>query len=93
MYVPGKTIDTSIETGNVYAQLTAAGISVLCDDRAERAGVKFNDADLIGCPVRVTIGERTLQNGMAEIKARRATENQLVALTEIVEVCHNENSF
>lgn len=93
MHLPSKTMDTSVETANVYAQLTAAGISVLYDDRNERAGVKFNDADLIGCPVRVTIGERTLQNEMAEIKARRATENRQVALSEIVEACHNENLF
>jgi prolyl-tRNA synthetase len=93
MHIPGKTIDTSIETGHVYAQLTAAGISVLYDDRAERAGVKFNDADLVGCPIRITIGERTLQNNMAEIKARRAAENRQVTLAEIIEACRNENSL
>jgi len=51
--------------------LQTAGITVLFDDRDERAGVKFNDADLIGCPIRVTVGEKALQNGMVELKPRK----------------------
>ncbi len=86
MNVPGKLIDTALEAEKVYAALKAAGISVLYDDRNERAGVKFNDADLIGCPLRVTIGERNLQNGMAELKGRSENENQLAALEEIVAI-------
>lgn len=84
MNVPGKTMDTSLGAGNIYTRLKAAGVAVLYDDRPERAGVKFNDADLIGCPVRVTVGERTLQNDMAEIKPRRAAESRQVALAEIL---------
>jgi prolyl-tRNA synthetase len=53
---------------------------VLFDNRDERAGVKFNDADLIGCPVRVTVGEKALQNGMVELKPRKEKEIQLVPL-------------
>mgnify|MGYP001031653089 CR=1 FL=1 len=52
-------------------QLIQAGLEPLVDDREESAGVKFNDADLIGCPIRITIGERGLENGVAEIKTRR----------------------
>ena len=85
MSVPGKTIDTSLEAGNLYEQLSAAGFSVLYDDRDERAGVKFNDADLIGCPLRITVGERGLQNGMVELKSRQAAENRLVPLVSVVE--------
>jgi prolyl-tRNA synthetase len=44
---------------------------VLYDDRKESAGVKFKDADLIGLPIRITIGNRSLQNGKAEVKLRR----------------------
>lgn len=70
MHVPGKTMDTKAKAEEVYNALQNAGISILFDDRDERAGVKFNDADLIGCPVRVTVGEKGLQNGMVELKRR-----------------------
>ncbi len=70
MHVPGKTMDTKAKAEEIYNALRNAGISVLFDDRDERAGVKFNDADLIGCPVRVTVGEKGLQNGMVELKQR-----------------------
>jgi len=63
--------------------LQDAGISVLFDDRDERAGVKFNDADLIGCPVRVTVGERGLKEGMVEVKARKVGENQSVPISSV----------
>ncbi|HBK13830.1 MAG TPA: proline--tRNA ligase, partial [Gammaproteobacteria bacterium] len=56
----------------LYAQAEAAGISVLLDDRNERPGVKFADADLIGIPHRIVIGDRGLQNGVVEYKHRSA---------------------
>lgn len=84
MQVPGKTLDTRPAAEELYRALAESGISVLFDDRDERAGVKFNDADLIGCPVRITVGERGLQNGLVELKARIASENQSVALAEIL---------
>jgi prolyl-tRNA synthetase len=83
MHVPGKQIDTHAEATKIYDQLKGMNVSVLFDDRDERAGVKFNDADLIGCPLRVTVGEKALQNGMVELKLRSETENQLVALEEL----------
>ncbi|MEY2819410.1 MAG: hypothetical protein RL275_2873 [Chloroflexota bacterium] len=70
MHVPGKTMDTKAKAEEIYNSLQNAGIAVLFDDRDERAGVKFNDADLIGYPVRVTVGEKGLQNGMVELKRR-----------------------
>jgi prolyl-tRNA synthetase len=85
MNVPGKTMDTAQAAEDIYARLGAAGISVLFDDRNERAGVKFADADLIGCPVRVTVGERGLQSGVVELKERSASDNQLVPGAELVE--------
>ena len=57
---------------------------VLFDDRDERAGVKFNDADLIGCPVRVTVGERGLKEGKLEVKLQTASQAELVAINEVV---------
>lgn len=56
MHIPGKTMDTKSVAAELYQNMGNAGISVLLDDRDARAGVKFNDADLIGCPVRVTVG-------------------------------------
>jgi prolyl-tRNA synthetase len=85
MHVPGKTINTAEKAEEIYNALHSAGISVLFDNRDERAGVKFNDADLIGCPVRVTVGEKALQNGMVELKPRKEKEIQLVPLENIGE--------
>jgi prolyl-tRNA synthetase len=85
MHVPGKELDTRAKAEEIYNLLQSAGISVLFDDRDERAGFKFNDADLIGCPIRVTVGEKGLKEGMVELKPRKVKENQLVAVDEIVE--------
>jgi prolyl-tRNA synthetase len=68
----------------LYDEFTKAGIDVLYDDRPERAGVKFNDADLIGNPVRVSVSSRTLGKGEAEIKLRSAAEAVFVPLAEVV---------
>ncbi|CAA9546432.1 MAG: Prolyl-tRNA synthetase, bacterial type [uncultured Thermomicrobiales bacterium] len=82
----GKTGDaeTVAAADALCADLEAAGIEVLYDDREERPGVKFNDADLIGCPVRLSVSPRTLANGQAELKARTATEATFVPLGEAV---------
>ncbi|MDP7389554.1 MAG: proline--tRNA ligase, partial [Pseudomonadales bacterium] len=60
----------------LYQSATASGISVLLDDRNERPGVKFADADLIGIPHRIVIGDRGLQNGVVEYKHRRIGDNE-----------------
>ncbi len=62
-------------------ELEAAGIDVLTDDRDQRAGVKFNDADLIGVPLRVVIGERGLKDGTIEIKWRDQPAAQQITAT------------
>jgi len=54
----------------IYAEVAAAGIDVLIDDRDERPGVKFKDADLIGFPIRIGVGEKSLAKGEIEIKLR-----------------------
>jgi len=69
-------------------ELAAAGIDVLIDDRQERPGVKFKDADLIGMPVRVTIGEKALAAGGVELKARREPgKGEVVPIDQVRERC------
>ena len=68
----------------LYAELSAAGLATLYDDRDERAGVKFNDADLLGMPLRVALGERGLKDNLVEIKPRRAEQVELIPLPEVV---------
>jgi prolyl-tRNA synthetase len=86
MHVPGKTLDTRAKAEELYTALQSAGISVLFDDRDERAGVKFNDADLIGCPIRVTVGEKGLKDGMVELKRRNADTGGTVLLETMMNV-------
>jgi prolyl-tRNA synthetase len=69
----------------LYRAMQEAGIEVLWDDRDERAGVKFNDADLIGLPIRLAVGERGLQSNAVELKPRKAAENQLIQLEQVVQ--------
>ena len=69
----------------IYNELETAGISVLMDDRDERAGMKFKDADLIGVPIRLTIGSKNLENGMVEIKLRKETTPFLCKRDELLE--------
>lgn len=68
----------------LYSDLQAAGIEVLFDDRDLAPGVKFNDADLIGIPLRITIGGRSLKEGGVELKRRSEKQRELVAVDEIV---------
>lgn len=72
------------EAEAIYAGLQEAGVDVLLDDRQERPGVKFNDADLIGFPVRVVIGGKGLAEGVVEIKRRTDEESTKVPLAEAV---------
>ncbi|MDA8019393.1 MAG: proline--tRNA ligase [Thermoanaerobaculia bacterium] len=72
-------------TDELYGQLRNTGLEVLYDDRAERAGVKFNDADLIGIPVRVVVGKRGLKEGKIELSRRIDREKHLVDRADVVE--------
>jgi len=65
---------------NIYKQLLDAGVDVLLDDRPLRGGVKFKDADLIGIPVRVTVGRKSVADGNVEIKLRSESQSQKVAV-------------
>ena len=62
---------------SLYRDLTAAGLEVLYDNRDERPGVKFKDADLLGLPLRVTVGSRAVKEGLVEIRRRRTGEESL----------------
>src|SRR2546428_6975300 len=64
----GKILEAAVA---LESEFEKAGIGVLLDDRDERPGVKFNDADLIGCPYQVVIGEKNLSQGLMELKERR----------------------
>ena len=68
----------------IYGQLLEKGIEVLYDDRDERPGVKFKDADLIGFPVRVVVGAKSLADGKVEVSLRRDRQKQLVPVVEAV---------
>ena len=69
----------------IYKELIEKGIDAIIDDRPERPGVKFKDCDLIGIPLRVTIGERNLKDGYVEIKLRKEKESQRVRKEEVIE--------
>ncbi|WP_067485657.1 proline--tRNA ligase [Actinomadura hibisca] len=69
---------------SIYTALAAAGVDTIIDDRAERAGVKFRDAELTGIPFRVTVGRRGLAEGVVEITERASGETAKVALSEAV---------
>jgi prolyl-tRNA synthetase len=67
----------------LYIELSQKGFDVLFDDRNESPGVKFNDADLLGMPVRLTVSRRTLRSSSAEVKLRKAKDVELVLLDEV----------
>lgn len=69
----------------LYGDLQKRGIEVMLDDRNERPGVKFKDADLIGYPVRITVGKKAVEEQVIEYKLRTAAENEVVNLSDVVE--------
>ena len=64
-------------------ELDSAGAEVLLDDRDQRAGEKFADADLIGCPIRVTVGKKTLDDGAVDVRDRESGEERRVPIGEL----------
>jgi prolyl-tRNA synthetase len=69
----------------LYQRLTEADTEVILDDRDERAGVKFNDADLIGIPLRITIGQKRLSEGKVELKIRKTGEEKVFNIEDALE--------
>jgi prolyl-tRNA synthetase len=84
--LPGRQVDVQPFAETLIEELAAVGIEALIDDREESAGVKFNDADLIGLPLRVTVSERALKNGGIELKKRSGGDSWIVP----VATCVNE---
>jgi len=88
VYLAGlNTNDESVvaAAGKFYDDLVSAGVEVLFDDRDEPPGVKFNDADLIGLPLRVVVSARGLRNGEIELKRRDSDQVTMAPLSEGVQ--------
>jgi prolyl-tRNA synthetase len=68
----------------LYAECRSHGLDALLDDRAERPGVKFKDADLLGLPIRVTIGNAWAKSGLVELRSRRSREERKVPRAEVL---------
>ena len=78
----------------IYQQLWAAGFEALIDDRDERAGVKFKDADLLGIPIRITVGNAFTKEGVVEVRDRATRIDRRVAKEQVVEtVAHMAKAF
>jgi prolyl-tRNA synthetase len=69
----------------LHDELEAAGVEVLLDDRDERPGVKFKDFDLIGVPVRIVVGPKTLAQNQAEMRHRRSRKTGLIDLDKLLD--------
>lgn len=81
----GEDEEVVAAADELYEKLQANGIEVLYDDRDARAGEKFADADLIGCPVRLTVSKKTLEQGVVEMKARTEDSSEHVSADKILE--------
>ncbi len=81
----GKSETVRNAADELYEACLSAGMEVLLDDRDERPGVKFAEADLIGIPRRITVGERGLKDQTVEYRRRRESENEAVALDGVLD--------
>ncbi|MCS6843577.1 MAG: His/Gly/Thr/Pro-type tRNA ligase C-terminal domain-containing protein [Caldilineales bacterium] len=89
--LPRKAPEAVAAAEQLYADLAAAGVEVLYDDREDPSpGVKFNDADLIGLPLRITVGARSLQEGGVELKRRDQADKRIVPLDRALEMVRHE---
>ena len=79
-----ETTDVAETAEGIYKELTKKNIEVLYDDRNDSPGIKFNDADLLGIPLRLTISPRTLESNSIELKWRSEKESELIPLGQIV---------
>src|SRR5581483_11165340 len=71
------------QAADAASELSLAGYDVLLDDRDLRAGEKFADADLLGLPLRVTVGKKTLEDGMVDVRDRATGEDRRVNVAEV----------
>jgi prolyl-tRNA synthetase len=82
--IAGKDGAQTAAAEAIYRDLAEAGFEVLMDDRDERAGVKFKDADLLGCPIRVTVGQGLVKEGVVEVRERTSREDRRVPRAEVL---------
>jgi prolyl-tRNA synthetase len=82
--IAGKDDTQTAAAEAMYRELTEAGFEVLMDDREERAGVKFKDADLLGCPIRITVGQGLVKDGVVEIRERATREDRKVPRADVL---------
>jgi prolyl-tRNA synthetase len=68
----------------VYSELSDRGIEVLLDDRELRPGVKFKDADLLGIPYRITVGDRGIEEGTVELMQRRTGNREKIGIDDVI---------
>jgi prolyl-tRNA synthetase len=80
-----KDSDQAGLADKVYRMLTSAGIETVIDDRNERPGVKFKDADLVGYPVRVTVGSRAVASGEVELRLRKGGDTEMIPLEGLLD--------
>ncbi len=89
IHIEDKTGETRKIAESLYQQLEKAGLQTLYDDRNASPGVKFNDADLLGIPLRLTVSSRSLSNGGIEIKSRTSENSQIIGLEQTVDYVVN----
>jgi prolyl-tRNA synthetase len=78
-------VETAKVGEEIYERLSSAGIEVIIDDRSERAGVKFRDAELSGIPYRITVGKRGLAEGIVEWTTRATAETRKISIADVIE--------
>ncbi len=90
--LPWKTANNAnqIQAESIYQHLNEEGLECLLDDRDESPGIKFNDADLIGIPIRLTISERSIKNGGVEYKRRDKPEKHIISFENLLSVIKSE---
>jgi prolyl-tRNA synthetase len=90
LQLSSRTHDTGAAASEIHQELENAGVGVLFDDRESRAGVKFNDADLIGCPIRITVGDKHLQDRMVECKNRITGSSEIIPMEALIQIVRSQ---
>ena len=87
--VSDKNPDMVAIAQGIYEEITGLGLEVVLDDRSERAGVKFKDADLIGYPYSITVGRDTIEKGTVDVKCRKTGEQAAVSVNEVAQYVYS----
>jgi prolyl-tRNA synthetase len=90
VWIPSDSAETLATAERIYQTLREGGTEVLFDDRKATPGVKFNDADLIGLPLRITVGDRSLAQGGVELKRRDRANQTIVSEAGLLAAVHAE---